>query len=80
MAKKSLSDLGELTNPKPEAPEAVDAAPEAAAAEAPAEAAAPADDQGVSTQGPQIEAVLREQQLDKYGRAKARRSFQFSKR
>ena len=71
MAKKSLSDLGELTNPKPEAPEAVDAAPEAAAAEAPAEAAAPADDQGVSTQGPQIEAVLREQQLDKYGRAYA---------
>ena len=71
MAKKSLSDLGELTNPKPEAPEAVDAAPEAAAAEAPAEAAVPADDQGVSTQGPQIEAVLREQQLDKYGRAYA---------
>ncbi len=29
----------------------------------------PAD--GVSTQGPQIQAVLREQQLDKYGRAYA---------
>jgi small subunit ribosomal protein S9 len=95
--KKSLSDLGELTNPKPEA-SAVAEAP--AAAEAPAEAAAPAaaaeapaergrsshgregrdgrrgrddvvNDHGVSTQGPQIEAVLREQQLDKFGRAYA---------
>ena len=78
--KKSLSDLGELTNPKPEAP----AAPEAAAEAAPAPAAAEApretrgrkgdeapDDHGASTQGPQIEAVLREQQLDKYGRAYA---------
>jgi small subunit ribosomal protein S9 len=71
--KKSLSDLGELTNPKPEAPVAE------APAEAPA-AAAPAredrgekapDDHGASTQGPQIEAVLREQQLDKFGRAYA---------
>ena len=84
--KKSLSDLGELTNPTPEAP----AAPEQpAAVEAPAAEAAPArtssssrgqgrrgrdeapDDHGVSTQGPQIEAVLREQQLDKHGRAYA---------
>jgi small subunit ribosomal protein S9 len=75
MAKKSLSDLGELTNPKPEVPAApeasVDAAAPAAAAEAPAEAAEPVADQGVSTQGPQIAAVLREQQLDKYGRAYA---------
>src|SRR3954464_9025866 len=77
--KKALSDLGELTNPKPEAP----AAPESTA-EAPAEAA-PASprgdgrrgrddavtDDGASTQGPQIEAVLREQQLDKHGRAYA---------
>ena len=78
--KKSLSDLGELTNPKPEAP---------APAEAPAAAEAGAarsersdrsdrsdrservDDHGASTQGPQIEAVLREQQLDKQGRAYA---------
>ena len=78
--KKSLSDLGELTNPKPEAPEA--AAPAEGAAEATAAAATPAregregrekpvDDHGVSTQGPQIEAVLREQQLDKHGRAYA---------
>src|SRR5881392_4226287 len=79
MAKKSLSDLGELTSPKTEAP----AAPEVTA-EAPAEAA-PASpggdgrrdredsvsDHGASTQGPQIEAVLREQQLDKQGRAYA---------
>jgi small subunit ribosomal protein S9 len=73
--KKSLSDLGELTNPKPEAPAAPEATVEAAApanADAPAtEAVAPADDQGASTQGPQIQAVLREQQLDKYGRAYA---------
>ncbi len=72
---KSLSDLGELTNPKPEAPAApeatADAAAPADAVEAPAEAAAASVDQGASTQGPQIEAVLREQQLDKYGRAYA---------
>jgi len=80
--KKSLSDLGELTNPKPEAPAAPEAAaPEAAAPEAVAADAAPAEgrrekaeaveDHGASTQGPQIEAVLREQQLDKQGRAYA---------
>ncbi|MEO8453720.1 MAG: 30S ribosomal protein S9 [Sphingomicrobium sp.] len=68
--KKSLSDLGELTSPKAETPAVPDAAPaEAAAAAEPA--AEPTADQGVSTQGPQIEAVLREQQLDKYGRAYA---------
>jgi small subunit ribosomal protein S9 len=84
--KKSLSDLGELTNPTPEAP----AAPEQpSVTDAPAADAAPArasssprghgrrgrdegpGDDGVSTQGPQIQAVLREQQLDKYGRAYA---------
>jgi small subunit ribosomal protein S9 len=71
--KKSLSDLGELTSPKAETPPVADAAPaEAAPAPAPAEPAADgAADHGVSTQGPQIEAVLREQQLDKYGRAYA---------
>jgi small subunit ribosomal protein S9 len=81
--KKSLSDLGELTNPKPEAPEepaAADApATEAAAETAPAarrqggrrDRDEPVSDHGASTQGPQIEAVLREQQLDKYGRAYA---------
>jgi small subunit ribosomal protein S9 len=85
--KKSLSDLGELTNPKPEAPAESTPAPVAAAegaAGAPAEGPSESgrsngrrdreeriDDKGVSTQGPQIEAVLREQQLDKYGRAYA---------
>ena len=85
--KKSLSDLGELTNAKPEAPAVAEAPAETAVAAAPAEA--PADtrsdsrpssrrdreeavsDHGVSTQGPQIAAVLREQQLDKHGRAYA---------
>ena len=82
--KKSLSDLGELTNPTPEAPAAPEAAAEPAATEAAAEtpAADPrrqgrrdrdegVSDHGVSTQGQQIQAVLREQQLDKYGRAYA---------
>jgi small subunit ribosomal protein S9 len=79
--KKSLSDLGELTNPKPEAAPAPEVAAEAEAAVpgAPAREAssrgrkgseAP-DDHGASTQGPQIAAVLREQQLDKHGRAYA---------
>jgi len=68
--KKSLSDLGELTNPKPEAPAVQEAAADAPAAEATAEAA-PVEKPGAATQGPQIEAVLREQQLDKYGRAYA---------
>ena len=53
-------------------------ADEAAGAAAPAERSGrrdkreqPVEDHGVSTQGPQIEAVLREQQLDKHGRAYA---------
>jgi small subunit ribosomal protein S9 len=69
--RQSLADLGELTGAAAAAPPA---APEAAA-EAPADASAEPvegkDDQGVSTQGPQIQAVLREQQLDKQGRAYA---------
>ncbi len=77
--RQSLADLGELTGAAaaapPAAPEA-EAAPAAdsSAAEAPAPTGRPveaADDQGVSTQGPQIQAVLREQQLDKQGRAYA---------
>ena len=63
---------------------AADTTTHAPVADTPAEAAAPAErsdrrdkrerpveDHGVSTQGPQIEAVLREQQLDKHGRAYA---------
>ena len=70
--KKSLSDLGALTSEQPAevpaAPETVEAT-EAPAAEAAVDVVeAPAS---VSTQGPQIQAVLREQQLDKHGRAYA---------
>src|SRR5206468_2125680 len=77
----SLAELGELTNPKPEAPAVAEPEAEAAAPAAAADDAAPArrsgekaepvEDHGVSTQGPQIAAVLREQQLDKHGRAYA---------
>jgi small subunit ribosomal protein S9 len=76
--RQSLADLGELTGaaaaaPPAAAPEAAPAA-DAGAAEAPAPTGRPAeaaDDKGVSTQGPQIQAILREQQLDKQGRAYA---------
>ena len=87
--KKSLSDLAALTSAEPET-----SAAEAPAAETNADAETTANDQGISTQGPQIEAVLRTTvkragfltrdprvvERKKYGRAKARRSFQFSKR
>ena len=73
--KKSLSDLAELTKEETAAPapEATEAPAEAeAAAEAAPTADAPVDNKdGVATQGPQIQAVLREQQLDKQGRAYA---------
>jgi small subunit ribosomal protein S9 len=67
--RQSLSDLAGLTGAAQPAPP-----PAATDAAAPAEGeapAAPAEDQGVSTQGSQIQAVLREQQLDKQGRAYA---------
>jgi small subunit ribosomal protein S9 len=67
--RQSLADLGQLTGAAAAAPPA--AAPETEAA-APGDEAVPgSDDHGVSTQGPQIQAVLREQQLDKQGRAYA---------
>ncbi len=66
--RQSLADLGELTGAAAAAPPA---APEAAAAAPAAEPVPGSEDQGVSTQGPQIQAVLREQQLDKQGRAYA---------
>ena len=69
--KKSLSDLGALTSAEPETPAVAEADAAAPAPTEAVEAAPAADDQGVSTQGPQIQAVLREQQLDKYGRAYA---------
>ena len=66
--KKSLSDLGKLTGQEPEAP-----AP-APAADPTATEAAPAVETIVEAPAPinlQPEAPLREQQLDKYGRAYA---------
>ena len=66
--KKSLSDLGALTGQEPEAPAVVEETPvaETATVEASAETVeAPAP---VITQ---VETPLREQQLDKYGRAYA---------
>ena len=77
--KKTLADLGALTSEPVEAPPAEVEATEAPAAEAGESGATEGrsrkaqaeDDQGVSTQGPQIQAVLREQQIDKYGRAYA---------
>jgi small subunit ribosomal protein S9 len=69
--RQSLSDLAALTGAAPAAPPPAAETP-AEAAEAPAAAAEDADNsQGVATQGPQIQAVLREQQLDKQGRAYA---------
>ncbi len=66
--RQSLSDLQALTEaPAPAPAEAEAAAP----AEQPAVEAEEAAPDGVSTQGPQIQAVLREQQLDKQGRAYA---------
>jgi small subunit ribosomal protein S9 len=62
--RQSLSDLAALTGAAQPAP----AAPPSAEGEAAPDAA---EDQGVSTQGSQIQAVLREQQLDKQGRAYA---------
>ena len=69
--KKSLADLGALTSEPVETPTAPEET--TAAAETPAEAAADVAEAPapVSTQGPQIQAVLREQQLDKHGRAYA---------
>jgi small subunit ribosomal protein S9 len=76
--RQSLADLAQRTGAAaaapPAAPEAAPATADSSAAEAPAPTGRPVeapDDQGVSTQGPQIQAILREQQLDKQGRAYA---------
>ncbi|MFC7537115.1 30S ribosomal protein S9 [Sphingomonas sp. GCM10030256] len=68
--KKSLSDLGALTSQAAAEPAAAPAETPAADA-TDASAADAVDEAPISTQGPQIEAVLREQQLDKFGRAYA---------
>jgi small subunit ribosomal protein S9 len=65
-AKKSLSDLGKLTGQEPEAPAVVETA-ETATVEAPAAETVEAPAPVVI----QAETPLREQQLDKYGRAYA---------
>ena len=72
--KKSLSDLGALTSEPVEAPAPVEAEASADAPAAADTAAAPAPveaDASAPQSGPQIQAILREQQLDKYGRAYA---------
>ena len=72
--KKSLADLGALTSEPVEAPAAeveTTETPAAEAGETETATTTEAVEAPVSTQGPQIEAVLREQQLDKYGRAYA---------
>ena len=72
--KKSLSDLGALTSETPEVP-AETAATETAVADAPAADATPAaaaeDEAPAAPVNIQPEAPLREQQLDKFGRAYA---------
>src|SRR5689334_116386 len=67
--KKSLSDLGALTQQQPETPE-VEAPAEAEATTDSASAEAPAAD-APPAQPARPEMPLREQQLDKYGRAYA---------
>jgi small subunit ribosomal protein S9 len=72
--RQSLSDLASLTQapaPAPTAAPAAEAADEAAPAAAAAAPIPGSEDDGRSTQGPQMQAVLREQQLDKQGRAYA---------
>ena len=72
--KKSLADLGALTSETPETP-AVETTETPAAETGEGETAVATDTTEapapVSTQGPQIQAILREQQLDKHGRAYA---------
>jgi small subunit ribosomal protein S9 len=70
--KKSLADLGELTNEKPAEAPAADAAAEAAADESTGETAeASADEAPAAPVNVQPTMPLREQQLDKQGRAYA---------
>jgi len=68
--KKSLSDLGALTGQEPEAP-AVAETPAAETATVEAAETPDADGSAPAPVVPQIETPLREQQLDKYGRAYA---------
>jgi small subunit ribosomal protein S9 len=67
--RQSLSDLASLTGAAAAAP--APETTEAPAAAAEAEAPVVDDSHGRATQGPQIQAILREQQIDKQGRAYA---------
>ena len=67
--RQSLADLAALTGAA--VPEAPAPAPAAAAATPEGDATPAEDGASVSTQGPQIQAILREQELDKFGRAYA---------
>jgi small subunit ribosomal protein S9 len=70
--RQSLADLAALTGATPPEPAAVAAAPAEAAPTEDGHSEVPAQDEApVSTQGPQIQAILREQELDKFGRAYA---------
>ncbi|WP_300974448.1 30S ribosomal protein S9 [Sphingomonas sp. LHG3406-1] len=69
--KKSLADLGALTSQPAPAPEAADAPAETAAAADGAAPEAEASDEPAPFVPAQSEAPLREQQLDKFGRAYA---------
>ncbi len=69
--KKSLSDLAALTSEPVEAPATEVETTETPAAEGETTVTTEAVEAPVSTQGPQIQAILREQQLDKHGRAYA---------
>ena len=68
--KKSLSDLGKLTGQEPEAPAPAPAVETTATEAAPAAEATP-ENSAPAPINLQPEAPLREQQLDKYGRAYA---------
>jgi small subunit ribosomal protein S9 len=69
--RQSLSDLAKLTEPEAEASAPGAEAPAQDEAPTEAEAAAEAAAETGATVAPQIQAVLREQQLDKQGRAYA---------
>ncbi len=69
--KKTLSDLGALTNPEPEAPEVAEVAADTTLHDGDTAAAAETGEEAPPPPPPQEEAPLREQQLDKFGRAYA---------
>jgi small subunit ribosomal protein S9 len=65
------AEAGEEAAPAPEAAPAVDRSSYSDGRPSRGRREEPVDDHGVANQGPQIQAILREQQLDKQGRAYA---------